>query len=208
MDFSITKIDKSITADIEKKGITLNQNGLTEWLKSKNLIAANETLLHFNDIYPWQRSGGETYSTIFNFKTDIQEQTIVVKAIVTANPEKSLIDWTNRRTILANNNVPVSHWFWTGEATIYEPYYPNKSDSTKDFNLLIQTAFILDSLGFTTLKFLDDILCDINGNPFYIDFGFDLGEPSQTPKTSAKDFLIKSYPSQEPDIEAFYAKIR
>ena len=201
----IFRIDKGITADIEKKGIALNQDGLTEWLKSKNLIEGNEILLTFNDIQPWERTGGETYSTIFNFKTDKQEQTIVIKAIVTTNPEKSLIDWTNRRTVLADNKVSVSHWFWTGEATIYEPFYPNKVDKTKDFDILIQTAFTLDKLGFTTLKFLDDILCDKDGKPHYIDFGFDLGEPSQTMKTTAKEHLIKTYPNFKADIEAFYS---
>lgn len=201
----ILRIDKGITTDIEKKGITLNQDGLTEWLKSKNLIVENETLLTFKDIQPWERTGGETYSTIFNFKTDKQEQTIVVKAIVTTNPEKSLIDWTKRRAILADNKVSVSQWFWTGEATIYEPFYPNKANKTKDFNILIQTAFTLDKLGFTTLKFLDDILCDNDGKPYYIDFGFDLGEPSQTIKSTAKEHLIKTYPNLKPDIEAFYS---
>lgn len=204
MGFSIIKIDKGITADIEKKGIALNQNGLTEWLNSKNLIADTETLISFSDIQPWQRTGDETYSTVFNFKTNKQENTIVVKAIVTTNPEKSLIDWTNRRAILVNNRVSVSHWFWTGEATIYEQFYPKKADETKDRKTLIQTAYKLDKLGFTTLKFLDDILCDKDGNPFYIDFGFDLGEPSQTIKTSAKEHLIKTYPSLQTDIEAFY----
>lgn len=201
----ILRIDKGITADIEKKGITLNQDGLTEWLKSKNLIVENETLLTFKDIQPWERTGGETYSTIFNFKTDKQEQTIVVKAIVTTNPEKSLIDWTKRRAILADNKVSVSQWFWTGEATIYEPFYPNKANKTKDFDILIQTAYKLDKLGFTTLKFLDDILCDNDGKPYYIDFGFDLGEPSQTMKTTAKEHLIKTYPNLKADIEAFYS---
>jgi hypothetical protein len=201
----ILRIDKGITADIKKKGIKLNQEGLTEWLKSKNLIEGNEILLSFNDIQPWERTGGETYSTIFYFKTDRQEQTIVIKAIVTTNPEKSLIDWTNRRTILADNKISVSHWYWTGEATIYEPFYPNKADKTKNFNILIQIAFMLDKLGFTTLKFLDDILCDKDGNPYYIDFGFDLGEPSQTIKTTAKEYLIKIYPNLKADIEAFYS---
>lgn len=201
----ITRIDKGILADIEKRGMVLTQYGLTEWLISKKLITNNEILVSFSDIQPWQRTGGETYTTIFNFRTDKQEQTIVVKAIVTTNPEKSLIDWTNRRKILADNNVPVSHWFWAGEATIYEPFYPNKSDKTKDFNTLIQTAFTLDKLGSTTLKFLDDILCDKDGNPFYIDFGFDLGEPSKIIKTTAKEHLLKQFPNLKTDIEAFYS---
>ena len=201
----IKRIEKGITADIVKKGIALNQEGLSEWLNSKNLITANEILISFSDIQPWRRTGGETFTTIFNFQTEKHEQTIVVKAIVTTNPEKSLIDWTNRREILATNNISVSYWFWTGDATIYEPFYPNKTDKTKDFNTLIHTAFTLDKLGFTTLKFLDDILCDIDGNPFYVDFGFDLGEPGQIFKTTAKEHLIKTFPNLKADIDSFYS---
>jgi hypothetical protein len=55
------------------------------------------------------------------------------------------------------------------------------------------------------LKFLDDILCDKDGKPYYIDFGFDLGEPSLTIKTTAKEYLIKTYPNLKADIEAFYS---
>ena len=200
MSFCITRIENGITAEIGNLG----QQSLKSWLVVKNLMTEKEILYSFSEVKPWKRTGGETYSTIFNFQTDKQKQTIVVKAIVTINPEKSLIDWTNRRKILADNRVPVSHWFWTGRATIYEPFYPNKSDKTKDFNLLLQTAFTLDNLGFTTLKFLDDIICDNDGNPFYVDFGFDLGEPSQYKKTNAKDYLIKIYPSRKADIETFY----
>jgi len=203
MNFSIKRIEEGITSGIQN----LDQQGLTSWLITKKLIADKETLYSFNDIQPWERTGGETYSTIFNFQTDKQEQTIVAKTIVTIIPEKSLIDWANRRKILANNKVSVSQWFWTGEATIFEPFYPNKSDKTKDFNLLLQIAFTLDRLGFTTLDFLSDIMCDSEGNPFYIDFGFDLGEPSQNIKTSAKDCLIRNYPNQKADIEEFYGII-
>ncbi len=204
MSFNITRIDRGISAEIEKKGISLDQQGLTNWLIEKNIIKSNETLLGFKDIQPWQRTGGETYSTIFYVQTDIQEQTIVVKAIVTTNPEKSLTDWTNRRGILLANNISVSNWFCTGEATIYETYYPNKAEHTVDFSKLIEIAFTLDKLGFSTLKFTDDILCDASGQPFYIDFGFDLGEPSQTIKTNAKNYLIKRFPDRELEIERFY----
>lgn len=200
----VEKIEKGITSDIEKEGFELSQQGLTVWLKSKNLMSADEILIYFKDIKSWIRTGNETYSTIFSFKTDKKELKIVVKAIVSTNPEKKLDDWIKRRTILANNNIPVSNWFCTEAGTIYEPFYPNKSDKIKDFNLLIQIAFTLDKLGFTTLKYLDDILCDTNGNPFYIDFGFDLGEPSQKIKTAAKQHLIKKFPNFIKDIEAFY----
>ena len=55
-----------------------------------------------------------------------------------------------------------------------------------------------------SFKFLDDIRCDENGNPFYIDFGFDLGEPSENKKTSAKEFIIKKCPAMKVNVEAFY----
>ena len=200
MSFSIKRIENGITTGIKD----LDQQGLTSWLIAKKLINEKETLYSFNDIKPWNRSGGETYSTIFDFQTDKQKKTIIVKAIVTIFPEISLINWTNRRKILTENRIPVSHWFCTNEATIYEPFYPNKSDKIKDFNLLIQIAFTLDRLGFTTLNFLNDIMCDSEGNPFYIDFGFDLGEPSQNMQISAKDCLIRNYPSREADIKEFY----
>ena len=204
MDFTITRIEKAITADIEKSGTLLDQNGLTKWLIGKNLLSENETLFNFGDIQSWTRAGGETYTSVFSFQTDKQDTTVLVKAIVTTNPEKSLIDWTNRRKILSDNNIPVSNWFWTGEATIYETYYPNKAEHTTDFNQLIEIAFRLDNLGFTTLKFTDDILCDEDGNPFYVDFGFDLGEPSTDTKTHAKDYLIKQFPDREAEIEKIY----
>lgn len=204
MKFLLDKKEKSITSDIEKKGFSLSQNDLTKWLISKNLLSEKEVLLCFKDIQPWQRTGGETYTTYFYFKTNLQEQTIVAKAIVTTNPEKSLIDWKKRRELLAEHNIPVSHWYCSEEATIYELFYPQKSEKVNDFILLLKIAFTLDMLGFSTLKFLDDILCDKNGNPFYVDFGFDLGEPSLSSKTNAKDFLIKKYPHKKAEINFFY----
>lgn len=204
MDFTLKQLDKSTTADIAKKNYSIDKSGISKWLIEKNLMTQREELQNFSDIQPWTRTGGETYSTIFEFKTDKQTQKIFVKAIVTTNPEKSLIDWTKRRDILSNDNIPVSRWLWSGEATIFESFYPKTVEETTDENELIKIAFKLDKLGFTTLKFLDDIRCDENGNPFFIDFGFDLGEPSENKKTSAKEFLIKKYPALKVNVEAFY----
>jgi hypothetical protein len=202
--FELNILDKSISTDILKKGFLLDKQGISNWLLSKQLLTSNADLLSFKDLTPWTRTGGETYSTTFSFKTNESTFILIAKAIVTTNPEKSLVDWTKRREILYKNGVPVSNWLWTGEATIIEPFYPNTFKSTKNFQNLIEIAFILDKLGFTTLKFLDDLRCDNNGNPFFIDFGFDLGEPSKKNCLNSKNYLINNFPNQIVQIETFY----
>jgi len=200
MNFNIIIIEDGVTTnEIEN----IDQQSLTSWLITRELMTESETLYSFNELQPWKMGGAETYYTIFNFKTDKQEQTVVVKII---REKERFVIWRNRKNLLLDNNVPVSHWFWTDadKATIFEPFYPYKSNKTKDFNLLLQIAFTLDNLGFATLNFLDDIMCDIEGNPFYIDFGSDLGGSSQYKRTNAKDFLKKIYPSRRTDIETFY----
>lgn len=200
----IEQIDESISYDIQKEGFRIDKKGLTHWLTSKKLINRNEDLLKFKDEKPWHKSGGETYSTIFSFETDKQKKQILVKALTTLNPEKSLIDWARRRNLLSRYKIPVSNWYWTEKATIFEPYYPAKVNNSTDFKFLLHIAYTLDTLGFNSLKFIDDILCTEKGIPYYIDFGFDLGEPSNVIKTDAKDILKLFYPYRIEDIEVFY----
>jgi hypothetical protein len=203
-DFNITTIDKGITADILEKGLALDKQGVSTWLKDKSLLQGNEELNSFQDLTAWTRTGGETYSTVFSFSTDKGTYNLIAKAIVTTHPEKSLLDWTRRRKILLDNHIPVSTWLWTGEATIIEPFYPKDFTETANFDDLIKIGFLLDKLGFTTLKFLDDLRCNKDGKPYYIDFGFDLGEPSENIKASAKEYLIKMYPNKQNLVEEFY----
>ena len=78
------------------------------------------------------------------------------------------------------NGIVVSHWYHYSEGTIIEDFYPNTSNKV-DFDKILTIGHRLDQLGFTTLKFTDDIMADKNGNPFFIDFGFDLGRPGGLP---------------------------
>ena len=204
MEFILKRLEKGITSEIVKN-YTLDKEGISEWLKSKNLIYDKEFLTSFNDLQSWRRTGGETYSTIFEFTCGKEIYKIFVKAIVSLNPEKSLIDWNRRRNFLKDNYLPVSNWFWVGEATIFEQYYPNDCKNC-DPEMLMDIAFQLDKLGFTTLKFLDDIRCDESNLPFIVDFGFDLGEPSQIKKKSAYNFFLLKYPELEKKLNDFYNK--
>lgn len=202
-EFKILTIDKGASTEITREKFLLDQQGITNWLRSKSIIPDNETLSSFHDLMPWTRTGGETYSTSFEFSTDKQTKQIFIKAIVTTSPEKSLLDWTRRREILMRNGIAVSHWYHYSDASIIEDFYPNTSNSV-DFVKILTIGHKLDKLGFTTLKFSDDIRADKNGNPFFIDFGFDLGEPSDKINTSAKEYLLLHYPDRQNEINIFY----
>lgn len=202
-EFKITTIDNGASTEIIREKFSLDQKGITDWLKSKSIITDSEILSNFHDLMPWTRKGGETYSTSFVFTTTKQVKQIFIKAIVTTSPEKSLNDWIRRREILKRNGIAVSHWYHHSAATIIEDFYPNTS-SDVDFEKILTIGYKLDQLGFATLKFTDDIRADENNNPFFIDFGFDLGEPSDNVKTSAKMFLLKQNPEKETTIIEFY----
>lgn len=202
-EFKITTIDKGASTEITREKFALDQKGITDWLKSKSIITDNEILSNFQDLIPWTRTGGETYCTSFEFSTNKQTKQIFIKAIVTTSPDKSLNDWARRREILNRNGIAVSFWYHHSAATIIEDFYPNTSINV-DFEKILSIGHQLDKLGFATLKFSDDIRADKNNNPFFIDFGFDLGEPSNNAMTSAKEYLLKQYPEKETTINQFY----
>lgn len=202
-DFKIVTVEKGASTEIIKDNFSLDQQGITNWLKNRNIISDNEILSNFQDIMPWTRTGGETYCSSFEFSTDIQSKQILIKAIVTTSPEKSLLDWARRREILMRNGIAVSHWYHHSAATIFEDFYPNTS-SDVDFDKVLSIGHKLDQLGFATLKFSDDLRADKEGNPFFIDFGFDLGEPSETVKMSAKEYLLRQFPDKQNEINKVY----
>jgi len=206
MELIVKQLEGGISAEIAKKS-TLDREGVSEWLLRRKLIDNNEYLTFFTDLQPWTRTGGETYSAIFEFASTKKLMKIFVKAIVTYNPEKSLLDWTRRRNLLKENKIPVSNWYWFGEATIFEQYYPNEGTACNPLSL-IKIGCKLDKLGFTTLKFIDDIRCDEKNNPYFVDFGFDLGEPSYLGKKAAFDYFISKYPQLHNEIINFYNKNR
>ena len=47
-------------------------------------------------------------------------------------------------------------------------------------------------------------MADKNGNPFFIDFGFDLGEPSGEKKSISKNYLMHKYTDKTYEINKFY----
>lgn len=198
-EFTLLTINNGASTEITREKQSLDQEEIRKWLFSKNIISNRETLLAFKDLMPWTRTGGETYSTSFEFTTNKQTKQIFIKALVTLLPEKSLLDWARRRDILNKNGIPVSNWYHHSEATIIEDFYPNTSDKVS-FENILNIGCQLDKLGFATLKFINDLRADKNGNPYFIDFGFDLGEPSDSMTFSARDYLLSHYPEKQYEI--------
>jgi hypothetical protein len=204
LNANIITVDKGASAEAIKDGFKLNEEGIFLWLVSKCILDAAEVLLAYKDLGAWMRTGGETYSSSFEFATEKYTKRIFLKALVTMSPEKGLSDWKRRRKILFENGIPVSNWYSAFDAIIFEDFYPKQCIGNIDFNTLLSIAYKLDKLGFATLKFTDDIRSDSNNNPFFIDFGFDLGEPGDTMQTAAKEHLIRQYPQEQTRINIFY----
>jgi hypothetical protein len=204
-DFTITIVNKGASSEIKRANYTLDQEGITSWLRSKHIISENEILFSYSDVNPWLRTGGETYGTSFQISTDKQTKHIFIKAIVTLSPEKCLMNWARRRNILTINGVPVSNWYSQEDGLIIEDYYP-KTFHDVAFDKILTIGNKLDQLGFITLKFTDDLRADKYGNPFFVDFGFDLGEPSLVMTTTAKTRLLNHFPEKENEIIHFFDK--
>lgn len=197
-------IEKGASTEVIRGGFDLTINGISEWLRLKCLIGENDALIEYEDTSKWRRSGSETYSSIFRIRflhSGIeQNKQINIKAIVTLDPERGLEDWSRRREILVRAAVPVSNWYWHGDGIIIEDFYLNDFSACKDFSKLVFIASRLDLLGFQTLNFLLDIRCDENSDPYYVDFGSDLGSPSSYKSDTAIRKLIESFPQKEKEV--------
>lgn len=183
---------KSLISEI-KQG---NNLPIANWLKLYRVIPNNSDLCLYKEDTKWNRLGSETYlkKAVIHFlvRDELISKEIVFKALINMNSVKSLEDWARRRMLLYNNQIPVSNWYYHGNGIILEDYYSYSFEKVNNINELERIAYILDNLGFYCLNFLNDIRCNEDGHPFYIDFGFDLGEPSPVRKNNCI-FTLKNY---------------
>lgn len=192
-------LTKGASTEIKQNGFLLNHAGIQQWLVSKNIISDKYRLVEYIDLEEWHQAGAETYTCSFEIKviteTEALSLCVLVKAIMSLLPTRRLFDWARRRSVLSESAIPVSNWYWHGKGTIIEEFYPNDYTKVHELGDIESIAVKLDSLGFECLSFLRDIRCDAKGRPFYVDFGFDLGEPSSVKKKCAvkqfQDYLCK-----------------
>ena len=200
---TVQVIENGASSELSRHG-TVNAHTISKWLIDKKIIFPTEQLVAYIEIRPWKRAGGETFIADFQIVTDQASKHIVVKAMATLFPERTLRDWERRRHILAQSGIPVSKWYWFGDGIIFEDYYEFTAHRKVDFPKLLEIAFKLDSLGFEAFNFLEDLRADTHGNPYFVDFGFDLGEPSNVPSLRSKITLCRVFPNELPKIDRFY----
>lgn len=170
------------SSEIKNEGYNLTLKDIKKWLIVKNVLTLFDNLILYNDVKDWYRSGGETYITSFMIKYErndvIEVKNIILKAIVSLNSELQLINWGKRRQIMIDAKIPVSNWYTNYKGVIVEDFYPYDYDYVKNIYLLKDIAKKLDNLGFYCIDYLRDIRSDELGNPYYVDFGSDIGEPT------------------------------
>lgn len=201
--------EKGASSEIRKWGYELTLPGIESWLRSLNILASEEQLRNYSDCTNWTKTGSETYGTRFkinylsNQSPALIEKEIFLKALISTPIDKMLKDWSRRRSIMRNYDIPVSNWYFAGDGIIIEDYYPHKIDISENFTSLLDIGYKIDRLGFNCLNFLADIRRTNGNNLAYIDFGFDLGEPIYLEEWTCLKQLANEMPAKREQINTY-----
>ncbi len=133
-------------------------------------------------------------------------------------PEKMTQGMVERHDLLEKNGVLVPKNYSVSNAILYQLFLENDfhdvfetSKGEQRISYIKQLADIartLDELKFFPLNFVRD-LREQDGKVFYVDFGCDLGAPTEVKREKAKETLLNSLDDQrEKDIaKLHYAKV-
>lgn len=179
---------------------------IVECFKHIGVIKNNHVLFKYSDISPWQRGGAETYNAIGLIETNVETIKIIAKALVSfaTRPEQQLKNWNSRRSKIIELGIPTPRLFSAFNGAIYEEFIDDefKLDEFLDISILTQLGFIgakLDKAGFKSISFIDDMRLK-NRTLYFVDFGSDLGEPSEISSDNAKLYLVKKLTQQQYEI--------
>jgi hypothetical protein len=172
-----------------------DEERLANGLMRRNILQQDEKLAELSDCTAWHQGGAETYIADSIVKVESKQSEsrhVIAKALFSfgTQPEIQLRSWMKRRKIIAELNIRVPYLYSAANGTIYEEFIESELDpdcfTTQNLlRDLAQIAASIDHAGFTTLNFLSD-LRRRNDKLFYIDFGFDLGDPGETTTDRAR----------------------
>ena len=184
--------------------------GTTEWarieagLRLANILSATERMDSYADGEPWHRGGAETYiadASILVARASDPNRRVIAKALVSfaTDIEVKVAVWLQRRTFLSQIGILVPILYSGRNGVIFEEFIdrPLTDLDLKDESILAQLGDIgarLDFYGFSTLSFVDDLMLK-EGKIRFVDFGFDLGEPSGRQSSHAQIAIAKLVPS-------------
>ena len=189
-------------------------NGAGDWsriesgLRVAGVLRTAERMTAYSDCEPWHRGGGETYvadAIIEVAGGSESSRHVIAKAVVSfaTSLEAKLEVLLTRRAMLTKLGIAVPELYSARDAMVLEEFIDRPIGETDlaDEGILQQVGCIaakLDCSGFTTLSFLSDMRVK-DGCLYYVDFGFDLGEPSGSRTKSALHAIEKSVPSEHVD---------
>jgi hypothetical protein len=189
---NIHTLDKGIALSMMRE---LKNNNLEFCLKQIKVLNDSENLISYSDITPWQRGGGETYISVGVATTSDKEIKFIAKALVSmaTQPDQQLKNWNSRREFINKIGIKTPILFSSSNGTIYEEFIDDDFEFTNELSdailkQLVTIAKTLDTSGFTTIAFSRDLRIK-NNTLYYVDFGSDLGEPSENVSKSAFNHL-------------------
>lgn len=214
----IQRIPDGFIDTIEKETLTSVELSEIERLhlalERIGIIDQTTEVTEVRDVLPWQRGGAETFICVVQVGLSSETIRCIAKALVSfgTKPEDQLASWIRRRQLLSDAGVAVPRLYGATSATIYEQYIddrlpPSPPDLQPDLLIqVIRVAAILDALGFVPVDFLRDLRVE-DGRAYYVDFGSDLGDPSETPKGRAWATLCQRLSrTQLPSAEQHYSR--
>ncbi len=187
--FLVDGISKTIQLDF---GCT----DFEQCMRHLGILEDAEVLMEYEDLYPWRRGGAETYIAAARVQTNLKEKRFIAKALFSfaTSPERQLQDWARRRAQLITLGIRTPILYSSCKGVIYEDFieeefnYSSLSEPAV-VDQLVNIAATLDRNGYASLSFTKDIRI-MDKLLYYVDFGFDLGEPTNEAKNNALDFLI------------------
>jgi len=152
------------------------------------LIQAEAGAYQFNEIYPWARSGSETYSYVFGVKQpDTPDRVFRIKACVAFshanNLDEILGSWLRRRELIAAQGASTPKLYGFGSGVLLEEEIPLDMPTALAGRMkspvlsgLVRTAAVLTRLRFSPVSAFSDVRSR-GDDAVFVDFGSDLGEP-------------------------------
>ena len=191
--------DDGLSADFIRLGHGQNMTiRLEEGLVRAGVISAAERLTTFVDVTAWHQGGAETFVGDSYLSTDRGgSHHIIGKALFSfgSTPERMLGSWLGRRETLRRVGVRVPILYSAFAGTLYEEYV--EAELFEHFFCsdalavdVARTAALIDWAGFESLAFLDDLRTQ-EERAYYVDFGFDLGDPTGVPNKRARSNMEK-----------------
>lgn len=189
-------------------------------LKTMGLLNPDEALIRYEDVRGWFRGGGETYQAIARLETTNETRQVVAKAVASLDRDRGN-SMLKRRIDLASAGVITPRLFYTEMSkdgkravTFFEEYVPNAVElrehiKSRKRDLLPlgvveqigTTAATLDKKGYADIDFLREMIYSKERQcVYFVDFGYDLGDPTGKVTDAALRSLTKHF-SGKPEVE-------